>query len=787
MKTKLLTIKSLLVAVALCVGQSAWAETTTYNFEDSNVRFTAYNSSKITVDIAENSGPNSNSKAVSFAYKAKGAHNFAYLDFSGLVENASSVNVTFDFYVTSASGHDLISLSDADYHTGANAGFNSGSNTGYGATGAIFNLGVYRQSGSNHFAINSAQKSALTSTCLGQWCHADITVDNVSKKVAYTITRCDGTTLDAAATGANVSFLNASAYKCTQIDVYMGATSTDAPIYIDNLTITPTVIATNHSYTINAVSGGTTLKTLAYGIVAEGSNYSVSGLPEVVSYNGQYYVLSDANVTNHTTQTYTMGSSNETNEIAYTLDEKIVFFIEGESCGGTNEANANYSGGLHCTMLSKKTTLISIAEAGVYSVNAFITDRAGTGEFKVYDSDGTTEITNLARNGVTGSRTTSKFFRSASSSINVGYTGGNSMSFDYIIVRKEYAVTEIVGATDYTTNYFSAWNTTPVWINAGETGYYKFVNLNNTSSANLYENWYLFGATEASENIVIFGPNHSNTATKSVYNSKPTFTMADLNGATVELYTTLTAAADGTYTLVTTAITTKADGTKLSPNLVYTQTGLPVSKLKLYISPEKNYLGLVESASNVAIPANFAVTGTIASSGYSSLASGYGLDFSSATGIEAAYVVTNITKDAVTLTSVDELPANSGVILKGTAGATYSIPVKADAAYDGTNKLKAAVTATAIAANEAYILKGGKFCQVTGASTVPAGKAYLLASDIPASAPELGFIFDGGTTGINSVVARDIQNGEFYNLNGQRVSAPTKGLYIVNGKKVIVK
>ena len=30
-------------------------------------------------------------------------------------------------------------------------------------------------------------------------------------------------------------------------------------------------------------------------------------------------------------------------------------------------------------------------------------------------------------------------------------------------------------------------------------------------------------------------------------------------------------------------------------------------------------------------------------------------------------------------------------------------------------------------------------------------------------------------------------DGEFYNLAGQRVAQPTKGLYIVNGKKVVIK
>lgn len=45
-----------------------------------------------------------------------------------------------------------------------------------------------------------------------------------------------------------------------------------------------------------------------------------------------------------------------------------------------------------------------------------------------------------------------------------------------------------------------------------------------------------------------------------------------------------------------------------------------------------------------------------------------------------------------------------------------------------------------------------------------------------------------GATGINEIVSqKETVNGEFYNINGQRVSQPTKGLYIVNGRKVVIK
>ena len=187
------------------------------------------------------------------------------------------------------------------------------------------------------------------------------------------------------------------------------------------------------------------------------------------------------------------------------------------------------------------------------------------------------------------------------------------------------------------------------------------------------------------------------------------------------------------------------------------------------------------------------VSGIIPSSGYGSLASAYGLDFSSATvssGTLTAYVVTSTATDKVTLTSVDELPANQGVILKGTPGATYNIPVKADAAYAGANLLSAAVTATDIAANTAYILQGGKLHLVTAASTVPAGKAYLLASNVPSGARSMTFVFDDEATAVFDLNDKsEMINNNWYDLQGRRVdgSRLNSGIYIKNGKKVVVK
>ena len=77
------------------------------------------------------------------------------------------------------------------------------------------------------------------------------------------------------------------------------------------------------------------------------------------------------------------------------------------------------------------------------------------------------------------------------------------------------------------------------------------------------------------------------------------------------------------------------------------------------------------------------------------------------------------------------------------------------------------------------------FYKLSAGGTIKAHKAYLTYSG--GGAPEF-FDLDGNVTGIKA-----IDNGQLtiddavYDLQGRRVSKPTKGLYIVNGKKVIIK
>lgn len=140
------------------------------------------------------------------------------------------------------------------------------------------------------------------------------------------------------------------------------------------------------------------------------------------------------------------------------------------------------------------------------------------------------------------------------------------------------------------------------------------------------------------------------------------------------------------------------------------------------------------------------------------------------------------------LNSISDIPAGVPVVLNGANG-TYYFPIVATTSSDVTgNELH--VSATDVTADGTqYVLakpddKEIGFYKAASSTTIAAGKAYLVS---PSGAPCFVFNFDGSATGIEAVEAAKSFDGAFYNLAGQRVSQPTRGLYIVNGKKVVIK
>lgn len=188
------------------------------------------------------------------------------------------------------------------------------------------------------------------------------------------------------------------------------------------------------------------------------------------------------------------------------------------------------------------------------------------------------------------------------------------------------------------------------------------------------------------------------------------------------------------------------------------------------------------------------VTAEVSTYGWATFSSDYALDFSKATDGLTAYKVTGATGNVVDMTPVTgTVPAGTGLLLKGAAG-NYNIPIVGSSDTDMTGNLMIAGTGAQVNDEDGYTnyvlgVAGEKavFQYIgTTPATVAKGKAYLhLTGDKAASAPTL--YFDWATpTAIEAVDAQKAQQaGVVYNLAGQRVAQPKKGLYIVNGKKIM--
>ena len=148
----------------------------------------------------------------------------------------------------------------------------------------------------------------------------------------------------------------------------------------------------------------------------------------------------------------------------------------------------------------------------------------------------------------------------------------------------------------------------------------------------------------------------------------------------------------------------------------------------------------------------------------------------------------------VTLHVLDVIPASAGVIVGGEAG-TYIFEMSPVASsYTGENHMVAVTEDKVIPETEGdktnYIFtkKGDVlgFYKSSGSGTITKGKAYLSAPTTSgAKMLTIGF---NDATGIESISELGDKNSEseVYDLQGRKVKNPTKGLYIVNGKKVII-
>lgn len=172
-----------------------------------------------------------------------------------------------------------------------------------------------------------------------------------------------------------------------------------------------------------------------------------------------------------------------------------------------------------------------------------------------------------------------------------------------------------------------------------------------------------------------------------------------------------------------------------------------------------------------------------------------GVDFTSNTDVAAYKAMASGEK--VVLTKVNKVAAGEGVVVRSLNGnaVAANVAVDATATANEGNQLVGVQTAIASLASEAegkknYILNtidGNTAFYAANGKAVAAGRAYLQL-DATNAAKSLTISFDDEADGIAEISTEaKSADAAIYNLRGQRVANPAKGLYIQNGKKVIIK
>lgn len=166
------------------------------------------------------------------------------------------------------------------------------------------------------------------------------------------------------------------------------------------------------------------------------------------------------------------------------------------------------------------------------------------------------------------------------------------------------------------------------------------------------------------------------------------------------------------------------------------------------------------------------------------------------TGVKL-YTVTsvNVEEEKVVLSSELSVVGDKTPFLlynEGTTDATVTLVVAGTPdqvtvapEFKGTLEAKT-FTAAELEAADYYTLHGQNFVWTPEAGTIAANRCWLQLDKSAGAPASLTIVFDDDTTGIN-VTTVNGQQTTVYDLNGRRVAQPIKGLYIINGKKVVIK
>ncbi len=152
------------------------------------------------------------------------------------------------------------------------------------------------------------------------------------------------------------------------------------------------------------------------------------------------------------------------------------------------------------------------------------------------------------------------------------------------------------------------------------------------------------------------------------------------------------------------------------------------------------------------------------------------------------YYATDDGDGTATAHNVTAVPASTPMLVKGDANTIYHFSTTSDDVTAIASNAFIAGSNANVASNPSanvynYILNGDTWYAAND-KYVATNKAYLQLSR-QAHARVLKFA-DDEATGINAI-EKNLVSESYFDLQGRRVAQPTKGLYIVNGKKVVMK
>ena len=239
----------------------------------------------------------------------------------------------------------------------------------------------------------------------------------------------------------------------------------------------------------------------------------------------------------------------------------------------------------------------------------------------------------------------------------------------------------------------------------------------------------------------------------------------------------------------------KADNTYAT---IFNYGGITDASVYSILDDKSNYGGAHENQMadrklNINLPASTVLdeSVTIPASGWATYCTGHDVDVSLTSGL-TAYTITAVVEKTAMLTEVTKIPAEEGFLLKGTAG-NYTLKPATEDVTAVTNLLKGTLTATvAVEGDYALATKGEGENQVTAfypvkdGVTIPARKAYFHGTS---GAPMLVLGGDGGATGIETIGNAPGSKADcpVYTLQGTRTVSLRPGIYIRNGKKLVIK